>query len=302
MNGAIVVPTDVNGTDKSITIDATGRTRIQKQVQFGPGTSPPVALTTIADMIANPQNYYVNIHTTVNGGGAMRGQLMPARTDGADGFDEPRPTRSRPYRSTAPAWRACVAARARDASGAVAAPRRFSIWTIPASTRPPELPSPASTSTANGREQRSVIINTGIGAGAASVPIDPLRLRQSELRRHHVASRRVVGHAPINGELNTVNSLFVTPANQYINTHTDKFGGGVMRDQMRPTEQVKFDVNMLASNENPPIAGLTATAPTGIPIYILRNADGTVAAGAVIFDVNYRGFAAGTTIHRAAHS
>ena len=79
VNGPIVIPTDVNGTDKSLAIDATGRMRIQKQVQF-PTTSPAVAVSTIQDMAANPQNYYVNIHTTVSPGGAMRGQLMPADT------------------------------------------------------------------------------------------------------------------------------------------------------------------------------------------------------------------------------
>src|SRR3954447_7383474 len=78
VNGAIVIPTDVNGTDKSISIDATGRMRIQKQVQFGPGTTPAVSIATLQDMVQNPQNYYVNIHTTVSPGGAMRGQVMPA--------------------------------------------------------------------------------------------------------------------------------------------------------------------------------------------------------------------------------
>src|SRR3954447_10465912 len=63
VNGTIVIPTDVKSTDKSIAIDATGRLRIQKQVQF-PQTTPAVALSTVLDMIDNPQNYYVNIHTT----------------------------------------------------------------------------------------------------------------------------------------------------------------------------------------------------------------------------------------------
>jgi hypothetical protein len=29
----------------------------------------------VADIIANPQNYYFNVHTAMNGGGAIRGQL-----------------------------------------------------------------------------------------------------------------------------------------------------------------------------------------------------------------------------------
>jgi len=77
VSGAIVIPTDVNGTDKTIAVDATGKIRIQKQVQV-PQTTPAATLATLIDMIANPQNYYVNIHTTVSPGGAMRGQLVPA--------------------------------------------------------------------------------------------------------------------------------------------------------------------------------------------------------------------------------
>jgi len=44
---------------------------------------------------------------------------------------------------------------------------------------------------------------------------------------------------------------------------------------------------------------------TSVPVYLLRNADGTVAAGTIIFDVNYRGFPPSTTftglhIHQGA--
>src|SRR6202049_2961773 len=77
--GTIVIPTDVNNADKSIAIDATGNATIVKQVQF-PQTAPAVAVSTIQDLLVNPQNYYVNIHTTDHPAGAMRGQLL--RTEG----------------------------------------------------------------------------------------------------------------------------------------------------------------------------------------------------------------------------
>jgi CHRD domain len=35
----------------------------------------PASAANIADIIANPQNYYFNVHTALNGGGAIRGQL-----------------------------------------------------------------------------------------------------------------------------------------------------------------------------------------------------------------------------------
>jgi hypothetical protein len=36
----------------------------------------PAPAATIAAILAAPQNFYFNIHTTLNGGGAIRGQLQ----------------------------------------------------------------------------------------------------------------------------------------------------------------------------------------------------------------------------------
>ena len=36
----------------------------------------PASAANIADILANPQNYYFNVHTALNGGGAIRGQLQ----------------------------------------------------------------------------------------------------------------------------------------------------------------------------------------------------------------------------------
>ena len=42
-------------------------------------TSAPVSATLIEAIIANPQNYYVNIHSTQFTGGAIRGQLSKGK-------------------------------------------------------------------------------------------------------------------------------------------------------------------------------------------------------------------------------
>src|SRR5690348_14916635 len=46
--GPIVIPTDVNSTDKSIAVDASGKTSVFKQVQF-PQTSPAVDISIVRD-------------------------------------------------------------------------------------------------------------------------------------------------------------------------------------------------------------------------------------------------------------
>ena len=301
--GPIVIPTDLSGTN-NLVIDSTVKTRIQKQVQFGPNTTPAVATSVITDLLANPANYYVNIHTTVNGGGAMRGQLLRADMKVLMGMMKSS-NEVPPTGVNASGVADVVLLRGRDTAGTVqAATAIFNLdytgFDAAAGTSFTGFHIHSQTAGNNG----SVVINTGIGAGAASVAVDP----SGSGNLNYVVAMSPLdaswATAGINGELNTVNSLFDSPANQYINAHTNVFGGGVIRDQMRNTEKSVFQVTMQPGNETPPVAGLAATGPTEIPVYILRNADGTVAAGAVVFDVNHRGFPAPTTftglhIHQA---
>jgi uncharacterized protein (TIGR03437 family) len=294
VNAGVVIGTDVNATDKSIAIDATGKLRIQKQVQF---PAPNVLLSTVQDLLVNPQGYYANIHTTDHGGGAMRGQLMRADMKVLMGLMSPK-NEVPPTGVNGSGVASVVLLRAHDASGSVgAATAIFNLdytgFDAAAGTNFTGFHIHSQTAGNNG----GVVINTGL-SGTNTVAIDPsgsgkvippFPVAMSPLD----ASWATAG---INGELNTVNSLFNTPANQYINIHTDKFGGGVMRDQMRNTERTVFQVTMLSSHEVPPVTGLdTATGPSEVVIPLLRNGDGTVAAGATLFDVNFRGFPAATT-------
>ena len=303
VSAGIVIPTDLSGAN-TLPIDATGKLRIQKQVQF-PTTPDVVEVSTIRDLLENPQGYYANIHTTDHGGGAMRGQLMRADMKVLMGLMSPK-NEVPPTGVNASGVASVVLLRAHDATGAVgAATALFNMdytgFDASAGTVFTGFHIHSQTVGVNG----GVVINTGL-SGTNTVAIDPSG--SGNLAPPPVAMSPLDASwatAGINGELNTVNSLFDTPANQYINAHTDKFGGGVMRDQMRNTEQSVFQVTLLPANETPPVAGLTATGPTRIPVFVLRNADGSVAAGATLFDVNVRGFPAPTTItglhiHQAA--
>src|SRR5260370_19443753 len=70
--------------------------------------------------------------------------------------------------------------------------------------------------------------------------------------------------------------------------HNTEFPGGLIRDQLRPTDLMTFNVNLLPSNETPPVTGLDATAATLVAIRTVRAEDGSVLAGVASFDVNYR--------------
>jgi len=285
VNAGIVVPTDVNATTNSIAIDATGRLRIQKQVQF-PASN--VTLATLIDMVANPQNYYVNIHTTTNGGGAMRGQLMRADATVLMGLMSTQ-NEVPPTNATGSGIASVLLLRSRNDSGAVAlATAIFNLdYTgIAAGTTFTGFHIHNGAAGING----PVVINTGL-SGTNTLASDPSGAANINIP---------VFMSPLDvsfpTEVGTVNGLFTTPQNHYINIHTTQFGGGVMRDQMRPTEQVNFKVNLSPANEIPPIAGLTASAVTQVPVFVARNPNGTADAATVVFDVNYRGFPAPTTI------
>jgi uncharacterized protein (TIGR03437 family) len=293
VNGAIVVPTDVSATN-NVVVDATGRTRIRKQVQF---PAANVTLATIKDMVANPQNYYANIHTTVNGGGAMRGQLMLAEGTVLTGLMSTA-NEVPPVNATGSAVSSVVLLRALDSSGAVGlATALFNLdYTgVAAGTTYTGFHIHNGPAGVNG----PVIINTGL-SGTNTLAADPSGAGNINIP---------VFMSPLDAnfatEVGTVNGLFTTPQNHYINIHTTQFGGGMMRDQMRPTEDVAFKINLSPANEIPPIAGLTASGVTQVHAFVARNPDGTAAGGAVLFDVNYRGFPAPTTItglhiHRGA--
>jgi uncharacterized protein (TIGR03437 family) len=292
--GGIVIPTDVNGGANSIAIDATGKASIAKQVQSPAGNAMNAV---ILDMINNPQNYYVNIHTTDHGGGAMRGQLYKADINVLMGLMSPK-NEVPPTPVTASGIASVLLLRGKDASGKTAMATAIfdMLYTgFDPGTTFTGFHIHDGVAGVNG----GVIINTGL-SGSNTLVVDA-----SGAGHINIPVAMTPLDASFAAEMRTSDDLTVNPAAHYINIHTTTFGGGVMRDQMRLTETAVIQANMQPSNETPPIAGLTASGAAQVPIALLRNADGSIAAGTVLFDVNFRGFPASTTftglhIHNAA--
>jgi uncharacterized protein (TIGR03437 family) len=72
--GPVVINTGIGGT--ATVTDADGAGNIYRAVDVSPLT--PTALAAVQGLFANPTAYYVNLHTTVNPGGAVRGVLNSA--------------------------------------------------------------------------------------------------------------------------------------------------------------------------------------------------------------------------------
>jgi uncharacterized protein (TIGR03437 family) len=279
--GAIVIPTDVS----SIAIDSTGKLQIVKQVQF-PQTAPSVTIATVADLLVNPQNYYVNVHTNDHPGGAMRGQLLPAEMTVAIGLMNPK-NEVPPVPSNGTAIGTVTALRARDTTGKVVlGDVIFNVdYTGFDATTFTGLHIHTGSSTVAG----PVTISSGLAAGT------PVSASGAGNLFYDVAiTPSDAGYA---AEINTLNGVFDNTTGFYINVHTNLFGGGAARDTLRRTDSTSFQVKLDPANETPPITGVSQSATTNVTAYTIRNSDATssVAAGVVIFDVNFRAFPAPTS-------
>lgn len=286
--GPVVIPTDINASDKAVTIDSSGKATIIKQVQYPQGG---VNIATVLDLLTNPQNYYVNIETSSNPSGAMRGQLLAASGTFFMGLMSTQ-NEVPAVNANGSAVASVFVVRARDSSGAVVlAAALFNLVYTGFDATSGAVFTGFHIHNGVAGVNGPVIINSGIASGAASVPIDPSG--SGNLYYEVVIAPTDSSYA---AEIDTVNGLFSNPTNYYINVHTDKFPSGMARDQMRGTDGGLFQVNMQPANETPPITGLSAYGTARAVVFTVRNPDGSVAAGTVLFDVNYRGFPAGTSI------
>lgn len=82
------------------------------------------------------------------------------------------------------------------------------------------------------------------------------------------------------------------PAGYYVNLHTARVPGGEIRGQLMPAEVSVTLGRMSPDNENPPVAGLEASATCSIMAIAARTPDGIPISAEVIFDANYTGFPA----------
>jgi hypothetical protein len=72
VNGGVVINTGLSGTNTVTDDDGNGSVNRDVNVD---ANSPPAALPALTGLLANPEAYYVNIHTTTFGGGIIRAQL-----------------------------------------------------------------------------------------------------------------------------------------------------------------------------------------------------------------------------------
>ncbi|PWU01614.1 MAG: hypothetical protein C5B51_22455 [Terriglobia bacterium] len=270
VNAGVVINTGIGAGSASRAVKGGGDT-IHIPVQI---TDEGAALTALRGMLQDPAGYYVNIHTVEFPGGIIRGQLqraegivlmgmmdsaseVPANTSGATGVAQ------------------VIAIRTRDTAGNLTSGEVYLLTTynLPGGSTftgfhiHPGLP---------GTSGPAVLAAT-LPAGTAADP----------------SGSGILGPFPFEISLtnalqvSTFNTLFTSPSADYINAHTTAFPGGIMRAALRPTDSMTFRVLMDSANEIPN-PKTVAAAPAAITLYTLRDEAGTIQAGSVLFDVNYR--------------
>lgn len=264
VSGPVVIQSGINSTPV-VSADGKGSIRIQYQL---PSTDT-AELASLKAFLQDPGSFYLNLHTTDNPGGVIRGQLARADMTVLMGLMSAAKEVPPIADSTASAIASVIVLRTPD-SGLVIFDANYSFPAAIGITGFHIHNGPAGVNA-------SVVINTGL---SGTVPSDP----SGAGNLHYEAEVNMQSAAAVR----TLNDLFVDPSRAYVNIHTTVSPGGAMRGQLRNTDRTTFQVNMLPSNEVPAIAGLDASAPTAVSVYTLRNPDGSIPAGVVIFDANAR--------------
>ena len=274
VNGGVVINTGIAGGANSLAI-TTARGIIERQAQVQAADTAGVAA--LRGLFENPNAYYVNLHTSVYPGGVIRGQAYRAERTVLLGRMSPRNEVPAINDFSGTALGSVEAIRAYDANYRyIGGATTFSVdYTVPEPTTFTGLHIHTGKAGANG----GVLINTGIAAGANSVA-------SAASGTGNVTRRAVV--EPGTPAVGALEGIFDVPEDYYINIHSTRFPGGVMRSQMMRTELIRLPALMSPANEVPAITGLDATAVGNVWISALRDRTGAVTAASFTFDVNTR--------------
>jgi hypothetical protein len=266
VNGPIVIDSGISSTN-TIT-SSTGRGNIFRVADV----TTSAGLDTVTALLATPGNYYVNLHTTDNPGGVMRGQLEKdvlnflSRMEAAQ---ENPPTNTTGFANSLSTIKVT-----RDAAGNVnGGTVDFNVaFNFPGPITFTGLHIHNGKIGVNG----PVLLNSNIGSGAASVV--------SDTGVGTITRQAVITSATTNA-IEALNGLFVDPESYYINIHDTINPGGIVRAQL-VRETYHFRPIMSGANEIPANAsGATGTA--WVTVWVNRDLNNVITGGNVTFDVNY---------------
>ena len=276
-NGSVVIDTGISATNS---VNATtGSGRISRTVNYS--TTNTTGVRFVTGLLATPENYYVNINTTTNPGGFMRGQLRANRL-------VLRPVMSSAFE---------VPAVALDAEGAalvdVQVTRDPATGLITSGTVVFDVdyrfPSAVTITGLHLRNAAAgvngpVVIDSGVNATTTAIANVT---RGNIFRIAEISGANTAGLAALTG-------LMSDPTQFYINMQTTVNTGGVIRGQLSKNVFVFF--NLMTQAEEVPPSGTVGTANSMTYVRLDRDSTGNVVSGAISFNVNYNSGTTATTV------
>lgn len=281
VNGPVVINTGIGGAGGNLN-DPSGKGVITRSVDVTAGSG--AALAALKDLLDNPSDFYVNMHTTVNPGGVIRGQLQKPEMLTMMAVLSPANEVPAITGQNASAVAAITAMRTFDARGNM----NTGLVVFEADYNFDEQVTMTGFHIHSGPKgvNAPVVINTGLanmpstetGKGSLVFPVELSMTNKAQV--------------------DAMNGLFQDPSNYYVNIHTTRFPGGLIRSQLRRTDENVFTMNLSPANEVPPV-DIQASAPASFKVNTIRDESGAVIAGRAVFDVNYRfpGAATFTGLH-----
>jgi hypothetical protein len=268
VNGPVVIDTGTNNSSTAVT-NAT-RGNIFRVVEINSSNTNGIAA--LNGLFADPTQYYINLHTTVNPGGVIRGQLsrnLFAFFNEMTQAEENPPTGVSGTANSMTYVQVNRDSTGNVTSGAVSFNLNFNM---------------GSTQTFTGLHIHNgkigvngpVVINTGL---SGTNPVVTNATGTGSINREVLIG-------PTDTPLEFLRGLIENPENYYVNIHSTQFPGGVIRAQLTK-ETYHFKTNMSTANEVPPITGVDTAATGWVTVKVNRDANGTLTGGAVTFDVNF---------------
>jgi len=280
-NGAIALATPLS-TASSYAVQANGDS-LHYAVQID--SSNASALLALRNLYQNPAQFYLNLITTANPNGAMRGQLQKAQVAMMLGLMSSANVLPGPAFPQAYGVAQVIAIGTRDAAGN---------WTSG------ELYLSLSYNSQDFSTLTSFQIHTANAAvvfsatlpGGLTAPPDGI----GTLGPYYIELSTTTAT-----QTSAFTALFSNPSSLYVDVHSSASPAGVLRAQLRSSDSAAFPLFLSSSNETA-AAPDTGSMPATLTLYTVRNSDGSIAAGTFLVDLDFR-FAVpqqflGVQIHR----
>ena len=240
------------------------------QISFFNTDFPPNLLGPVNGIVADPGAYYFEILTTDSPTGAMRGQLQPAS-------QYVRMAQLSPLNEVPPI----------QGTTAAGVATVFFLLTQDSMSTPTSgyvVIDVGYTGMPQSSIVTGIILDHALGVGYV---VSPPPVGASGSGRVHFEIELEELTPPIIRDF--ISRMLFSPEDVILHITTETNPDGFLSAPLRATDHMVFPVTMTPGQEvSPPATGLVASAQAAIHVYTIRNPDGSIPAGAVVFDANPR--------------